>query len=196
MKKLNIIGAGGFGREVQAMLPYCDRMLANLYDDDVLKTDVQAALAEIPPAEDPFVIAVGDSLLRRVIYQKLSSQIDFDILLHKRALVQDESSIQIGVGSIITAGSILTCNISLGRFTLINLNCTVGHDVRMGDFCSLMPSVNLGGEVTLEDAVYIGTGANILPGISIGKNSIVGAGAVVTKDVPPNTTVKGVPAKR
>ena len=50
-------------------------------------------------------------------------------------------------------------------------------------------------EVIIEDDCDIGTGAIILPGVRIGKGSVVGAGAVVTKDVPPYTIVAGVPAK-
>ena len=51
------------------------------------------------------------------------------------------------------------------------------------------------GEVTIERNAYIGAGAIILPGVTIGDYSIVAAGAVVTRDVPPRTVVAGVPAK-
>ncbi len=47
----------------------------------------------------------------------------------------------------------------------------------------------------IEENAKIGANATILPGITIGKNSIVGAGSVVTKDVPPNCVVAGNPAK-
>jgi len=50
------------------------------------------------------------------------------------------------------------------------------------------------GEVTIEDDAWIGTGVIILPGVTVGKMSVIGAGAVVTKDVPPYTIVGGVPA--
>ena len=56
------------------------------------------------------------------------------------------------------------------------------------------PSEKLIG-VTIEDNVIIGSGAVIKAGVTIGKNSVVAMGAVVTKDVPPDTVVKGVPAK-
>lgn len=50
-------------------------------------------------------------------------------------------------------------------------------------------------KITLESNVWVGCHATILPGVTIGKNSIVAAGAVVNRDVPPNTVVAGVPAK-
>ena len=50
-------------------------------------------------------------------------------------------------------------------------------------------------KVTIKDNVWIGAGAIILPGITIGEGAIIGARSVVTKDVPPNVIVVGVPAK-
>ena len=58
-----------------------------------------------------------------------------------------------------------------------------------------MPTVNISGEVLMEECVYVGTGAKIINQINIGSNSIIGAGAVVTKDIPPNSTAVGIPAK-
>ena len=49
--------------------------------------------------------------------------------------------------------------------------------------------------VRLEERVWVGAGAMICPGVSIGANSIIAAGAVVTKDIPPNTIAAGIPAK-
>lgn len=83
----------------------------------------------------------------------------------------------------------------IGKHVLINLTCTIGHDVQMGDYCSVMPGVNISGNVTLEEGVYIGTGAKILNNVTIGARTIVGAGAVVTKSLPPDCTAVGVPAR-
>jgi len=51
------------------------------------------------------------------------------------------------------------------------------------------------GRITIHDNCFIGHGVVIMPGVSIGPNSVVGTGAVVTKDVPPNTVAVGIPAK-
>ena len=58
-----------------------------------------------------------------------------------------------------------------------------------------MPSVNISGEVKIEEGVYVGTGAKIINQLEIGKNTIVGAGAVVAKSLPADCTAVGVPAK-
>jgi acetyltransferase-like isoleucine patch superfamily enzyme len=103
--------------------------------------------------------------------------------------------IRLGDGCIIQQGCILTCDITLGRFVLLNLGCTVGHDAVLADFCSLMPHANVSGAARLETGVYLGTSSTIIQGVSIGANTVVGAGAVVVRDLPTNVTAVGVPAK-
>jgi acetyltransferase-like isoleucine patch superfamily enzyme len=58
-----------------------------------------------------------------------------------------------------------------------------------------LPNADIFNPIRIEDNCFIGTNAIILPGVTIGKNSIVGAGSVVTKSIPPNSVVVGVPAR-
>ncbi len=101
----------------------------------------------------------------------------------------------LGDGTIIFAGSTITVNSVLGLQVNVNPQCSIAHDVIIGDFCNLSPGVHLTGGVRLEEGVNIGTGAVILPRITIGKWSVIGAGAVVTRDIPPYSVAAGVPAK-
>jgi len=142
---------------------------------------------------------VGTPLVRRQLMKKAASiGFDFAMLIHPR--VERSQWLQIGAGTVICAGNILTVNIALGRHVQINLDCTIGHDVSIDDYATLAPGVHVSGCVQIGMNVYIGTGAVILNGtlsdpVVIGDNAVIGAGACVTKSVPPGLTVVGVPAK-
>jgi serine acetyltransferase len=58
-----------------------------------------------------------------------------------------------------------------------------------------MPSVNISGDVEINDCVYVGTGAKIINQLIIGESAIIGAGAVVIKSIPANCTAFGMPAR-
>ncbi len=122
----------------------------------------------------------------------------FATLVHPR--VERSSWIRMGAGTVICAGNILTTNIVLGEHVQINLDCTIGHDVIMGDFATLAPGAHISGCVQLGRRTYVGTGAVIINGtqespIVIGDDAVIGAGACVTRNVEPGATVVGVPAK-
>lgn len=143
--------------------------------------------------------AVGSPQLREKLMDKAGSiGFQFGTAIHPR--VERSTWIEIGEGTVICAGNILTTNICLGRHVQINLDCTIGHDVLMGDYVTLTPGVHVSGYVQLGKRVYVGTGAVILNGTAdhpliIGDDAVIGAGACVTKPVAPRETVVGVPAK-
>ena len=91
-------------------------------------------------------------------------------------------------------GAVITNDVKIGNGVLINLNCTVGHDSSLGDFVEMSPGVHISGNCKVGAYSNIGTNATILPKVTIGNNVIVAAGAVVTKDVPDNCMVAGIPA--
>ena len=105
---------------------------------------------------------------------------------------------------------------SVGKNVTITLGCKITDPayVRIGDHCGLAECTLLGhdgavrilneaygrkfdsvGAIDIKAYSFIGTGAIVMPGVTIGPRSIVAAGAVVTKDVPPGTVVGGVPAR-
>jgi len=206
-KKLAIYGAGGLGREMLSMMKALPEWeLSGFYDDGkntgehIGGVRVAGAMKELLTSNEEtyVVIAIGNPKIKMQISEKLAANphIHFPVLIHPHALIQDNATVKIGKGSIITAGVILTTDIVIGSHVLINLNCTVGHDVLIGDYCSVMPGANIAGEVKIGKATLIGSGANVLNGIALGDQSRVGAGAVVTRNVDEKNTVAGVPARR
>lgn len=91
-------------------------------------------------------------------------------------------------------GAVLTTGIYVEKGVLINLNCTIGHETVIEEFVELSPGTNISGNCYIGAHTFIGTNATILPKIRIGNHVVIAAGAVVTKDVPDQTMVAGIPA--
>ena len=208
MEKIVIVGAGGFGREVKMLIDQinlkdCKYEFLGFYDDGFEKgttinnNQVLGSIEDLANSSQELnvVVAIGSPEIKRKIVEKLTSAtIKFPTLIHPSVLVGDEF-VLIGNGCIICAGTIITCNIEIKDFVILNLMCTVGHDTVINSFASFMPSVNISGEVVIHEEVYVGTGAKIINQLEIGKQTIVGAGAVVSKTLPEKCTAVGIPAK-
>ena len=89
----------------------------------------------------------------------------------------------------------MSSNALIGDFVKLNTLCNVMHDCDINDFATVAPNAVLLGKVSVGEGAYIGANSTTLPYKKIGVSSIVGAGAVVTKDVEDYSVVKGVPAE-
>ncbi|MDY6148154.1 MAG: acetyltransferase [Porphyromonas sp.] len=208
-KDIVIVGAGGLGREVYSMLQLLIERGANysfrgFVDDGMPKGCLvynQLILGGIDVVNEwngplAVVFGIGDPQTKRKIFQRIvNPQVEYPTLIHPSVIIQSPDTVSIGRGCVICAGAIITVDVSIEDFSLINLSCTVGHDARVGSFVSIMPSANISGETMIGEAVYIGTGARVINQKNIEKGATIGAGAVVVKDVPEKAVVAGVPAK-
>ena len=206
MKNLIIIGASGFGREVAWLVERINAReetwnLMGFIDDNpeiqgrvINGYKVLGTTSDVASFQDCFfVCAVGASATRKKIIEKLPVGTKFATVIDPT--VELSSLVEIGEGSIICAHTIITVNITIGKHVIINLDCTVGHDAVLQDFVTLYPSVNVSGITNIGECVELGTGTQIIQGKMIGCRSIVGAGAVVVKDLPEKCTAVGSPAK-
>ncbi len=208
--KIAIYGAGGFGREVFLLIHHLNEAGANwemtgFYDDEIPPGTIINDYKILGGTEAlntnseniSVVFAIGNPPIKKQLLSKLNNKlIRFPTLIHPSVKIRNEQHIEIGEGSIICEGNILTTNIRIGAHVILNLACTTGHDVLIEDFCSIMPGARISGEVKIRELVYIGTGATIINQIEIGNASIIGAGAVVIKDIPAHCTAVGVPARK
>lgn len=208
MNDLVIFGSGGFGREVHQLVLDVNAQQASwnllgfldgdpsrhgtaIHDLEILGDE--SWLADRPAVD--VVVAVGSTAAKRRVVRRLAElrHPRFASLVHPSAWVG--RGVRLGPGSLVCAGSLLTTDIEVAEHVILNLDCTVGHDSRLADFVTAAPSVNVSGQVTVGEGCDLGTGSTIIQGVEIGRWSVVGAGAVVVRDVPPNTTAVGVPAK-
>lgn len=206
MKEIVIIGAGGFGREVAWLINEINRVssewhLLGFIDDDLSIQDsyiyghkVLGTTEWLQDKKLYVVNAMGNPIVRKKVMENLANTDNkYPTLIHPNVIYSD--TVEFGAGNIICAGNILTVDIKFGNHVIINLDCTIGHDVILEDYSTVLPSVNVSGNVHLHECVTIGTGTAIIQNVPIGKNSTIGAGAVVTREIPSNCTAVGAPAK-
>lgn len=205
MPKMNVIiyGAGGHAAVViDALLARGEVPIKCLVDDDPTKWgQYLLGLPIVSPQEigdkisDYLIhLALGDNQKRREKAEELEKQGGkFLIVIHPKAIVSPTA--QTGEGTFIGGGAVVDPLVRIGKHCIINNGAVVAHHCQIGDFVHIAPNATLGGEVCIGEGTLVGLSATILRGIEIGENCIIGTGAVVIENVPPNTTVVGVPAK-
>jgi len=207
MKNLIIIGAGGFGREVYNLAKRCngyntDFVIKGFLDD---KTDALSGfnypvkiISSIngykPEKDDVFVCAMGDMQWK----MKCSNTIldkggEFFNLVHPSTIVMD--NVSLGKGLIIMPNVLISNDSTIGNYVTIQAFTAIGHDCKIGDFGQLNSYSFMGGACELEKSVTLNPQSVLLPKIKVGEYAVVGAGSVVIKNVKPQTTVFGNPAK-
>lgn len=196
MKK-GIIGAGGFGKEIYFSLPKIvqDETFFFVHDEYWVDNDKKILpLSRFSSNEYEIIVAVGNPNDRKKIINSLPNDAKFFTFIHDSVIILDKS-VEIGEGSIICAGSIITTNIKIGKHSQLNLHTTVGHDTIIGDFFTSAPGVKISGNCLIGNLVYIGTNSSVKEKIKICDDVIVGLNSGVVKDIKISGTYVGTPSK-
>jgi sugar O-acyltransferase (sialic acid O-acetyltransferase NeuD family) len=210
VKNYYIIGCGGLAKEVYTLtsqtlansnhfkgfidLDNSNEVIIIGNENFPIINQVEFLKRTTPSKKNELYIGVGNPIIIDKI-SKLFTNYNFPNLIHPN-VIYDVNSVKLGRGNILTAGCILTVDISLGSFNYFNLTTTVGHDVIIGDNNVFNPGVNISGSVKIGSSNLFGTNSTILQTLKIENNNIIGASSLLTKSINSDNIMLGVPAKK
>jgi len=203
---LIVLGAGDHAKVVVATIEAEARYeVIGLLDDDESKHQITWYGHRVLGGSDQLtrlreqgvskaIVAVGDNA-RRAKAAQLAVKTGFELVnvIHPTAVILKGSVI--GEGAVILANAYIGADSNIGCNVLLSVGALVAHDCVIGSSCQLCPGARLGGHVRVGDYSLIGMGASVLPGVTVGRQAIVGANAAVIDDVPDSATALGVPAR-
>jgi len=211
MKDIVIVGASGMGKEVAWLIENinCNNETWNIIgfiDDDPALNDINT-IFRYPflgssdwlqiNKKDVFVtIAIGKGRIRKKVQEKLMQfdHIKFATLVDPS--VRIDKTVSIGDGSIICRNCSITVDITIGKGVLLNVNSLIGHDARIGDFCTFLPYSMAAGSVEIGECCEVGSGAFIIQGAKIVENTIIAPLSAVYKDITNSGMYIGNPARQ
>jgi sugar O-acyltransferase (sialic acid O-acetyltransferase NeuD family) len=142
------------------------------------------------------IISIGDNWVRYYISSQIKKEIpDFNFVnaIHPSVVIGD--NVQLGKGVVMMAGCIINPKSKIGDFTFFATGAQVDHDCDIKNYSSISAGSITGGYVTLGEFSAITLGVTVVDRLKIGKNTVVGAGSLVIKDIPDNVLVYGNPCK-
>lgn len=195
-----LIGGSGHARSLIDCIQASGDQIAGILDDglkigdDVLGVPVLGKIDEWEAfREHLFLVAIGDNGIRTRIAESMED-VRWYTAIHPAAEVSRYA--QVGAGTVVMANAVINSCATVGKHCIINTGAIVEHDNRLEDFVHLSPRVAMGGAVTIKKGTHVGIGAVIRDNQTICGGCVIGAGAVVVKDITEPGTYVGIPARR
>lgn len=202
-KKCIIIGAGTYGQVYMEYLKN-EYKVTGFYDDDSslhgqlignvkVKGSVQDALDN--ESDCSVFVPIGNNPVRvRILKEFEKSGFEIPSFIHTQTIIH--SSVKIGRAVYILPGTNIMPLTEIGDYSMISIGSNIIHHTSLEEGVFVSNGCNVGANILIKKLAYIGMGATIMTGVKyVGESSLIGAGAVVIKDVPDNAVVAGVPAK-
>lgn len=209
MKDLILIGASGYGREINDMIERINEKeptynLLGFIDDnsELWGTVINGVevLGGLDYVKENFqnkavcaAITIASANVKRKIVKELDEYVSWENIIDPTAIISKYC--EIGQGNLIGPFTQIGPNSKVGDFCSIVYCCSIGHDAILEDYVSAMDYCDITGYDYLEEGVYLGSSVAILPSIRICKDTTIGGGGVVVKDILAQGTYIGVPVK-
>lgn len=203
MRSLAILGASGHGKVVAEAALASGWTAVGFYDDAwPLKKQIgkwpvagdTAALLATIQRFDGVIVAIGANAARMDKIARIkASDGKLVTIVHPAATISP--SALLGPGTVVMAGVVINADAVIGAGAILNTSCSVDHDCVLGDGVHVSPGAHLAGDVRVGHLSWVGIGASVRQGLSIGLAVRIGAGAAVVADIADNLTMVGVPAK-
>ncbi|MFJ7847250.1 acetyltransferase [Peribacillus sp. NPDC097206] len=201
-KKLLIIGASGHGKVVADIALKMNTWENIFFLDDDEMTNVSLGIEVIGKScvfhkykEDfDMLVGIGNNTTREKLQERLEEEgVSIPTLIHPAAIIGEQVSL--GKGTVVMAGVVINSCTSIGKGCIINTGATVDHDNLIEDYVHISPGVHLAGTVKIGQGSWVGIGSVVSNNIQITSKCVVGAGAVVVKDITEPGTYVGIPAR-
>lgn len=201
--KLLIIGASGHGKVVADIAMKMNKWKTIAFLDDDKNIEECMGLDRVGEVEDAFTykneadffIAIGNNGIRERIQEEYEAKgLSVVSLIHPSVIIGTD--VEIEKGTAIMAGVVINSSSKVGKGCIINTSSSLDHDNIIEDYVHISPGAHLAGTVKVGKGSWIGIGASISNNVNICSGCIIGAGAVVLKDVEENSVYVGVPARK
>ena len=213
MKDIVIYGAGGFGREVACLIRLINESeretkwnIIGFLDDDEKIWGKDNKYGKVLGGADwlnsyvkpiAVAVAVGSSSAVQAITSRINNpHVEFPNIIAPSVSFLDKKSVRMGKGNIICSSCLISCNVTIGDFNLLNGYIPVGHDAVIGNYNIIMPSTNISGCVSIGDKNFLGVKSTVLQCVKIGNDVRVGAGSVVMRNTKDGYLYMGNPATK
>lgn len=205
LPRLLVFGGGGHAKVVIDAADKSDRFSEILLADDAPETWGQSlighrviggrdALRALAGERPQCIVAIGHNATRATVAAWLQAH-GFELATVIHPSVQLGKGVRIGEGSFLAAGVVVNCDAVLGRNVIVNTAASVDHDCQVGEAVHLAPGCRLCGHVSVGMQSLLGAGVVVIPSVRIGALVLVGAGSTVIADLSNGVRVAGSPAR-
>ncbi len=201
--KLIIIGASGHGKVAADIAKKMNKWQQIFFLDDDEAVRHSLGIDVIGKSNDvlsyitdyDIFVAIGNNKIREKFQSHLKmSGASIPLLVHPNAVIGE--NVEMGAGTVVMAGAVINCCSRIGVGCIVNTGAIIDHDSIIEDYVHISPGAHLAGTVKVGKGTWLGIGSVVSNNLNITNCCIIGAGAVVVRDILDAGTYIGVPARK